>query len=177
MEKRAKIQSKPRRITIGPTCPVCNAKEPARGIISYYSKRELDFNSLFFFRTCGKALQWRTTNFRESLSRSLCMYRMRLPWRQAQDFGHSCWISACKFFYYHNDQWKQSPSYWIDILQAKLDIILQDKNLINQKRASYFAKPKKLSIGPTCPVCDLRFTKSQNRDHVGKFNFDANHFT
>ena len=36
MEKRAKIQSKPRRITIGPTCPVCNAKEPARGIIFYY---------------------------------------------------------------------------------------------------------------------------------------------
>ena len=49
MEKRAKIQSKPRRITIGPTCPVCNAKEPARGIISYYSKMELDFNYFFFF--------------------------------------------------------------------------------------------------------------------------------
>ena len=38
MEKRAKIQSKPRRITIGPTCPVCNAKEPARGMICH------DFN-------------------------------------------------------------------------------------------------------------------------------------
>ena len=38
MEKRAKIQSKPRRITIGPTCPVCNAKEPARGMIRH------DFN-------------------------------------------------------------------------------------------------------------------------------------
>ena len=27
-------------------------------------------------------------------------------------------------------------------------------------------KPKKINIGPTCPVCDLTFTKSQNRDHV-----------
>ena len=57
----------------------------------------------------------------------------------------------------------------VGLVHARLDILLQDMNLVNQKRASYFAKPKKLSIGPTCPVCDLRFTKAQNRDHVGKF--------
>ena len=28
------------------------------------------------------------------------------------------------------------------------------------------SQPKKLNIGPRCPVCDLTFTKSQNRDHV-----------
>jgi len=30
----------------------------------------------------------------------------------------------------------------------------------------FFAKPKKTSIGSHCPVCDMKFTKSQNRDHV-----------
>jgi hypothetical protein len=27
-------------------------------------------------------------------------------------------------------------------------------------------KPKKKNIGPQCPLCDLTFTKSQNRDHI-----------
>ena len=54
----------------------------------------------------------------------------------------------------------------VGLVHNKLDFLLQDKNLVYQKRTSYFAKPKKLSIGPTCPVCDQRFTKAQNRDHV-----------
>ena len=98
------------------------------------------------------------------------MYRMRLPWRQAQDFGHSCWISACKFL----KVLSQSPSYLIDILQAKLDIILQDKNLINQKRASYFAKPKKLSIGPTCPVW---YVLNENDKNTKKISINLKHFS
>jgi hypothetical protein len=28
------------------------------------------------------------------------------------------------------------------------------------------SKPKKQNIGPQCPLCDLTFTKSQNRDHI-----------
>ena len=42
----------------------------------------------------------------------------------------------------------------------------QDLELVAQKREIVQNKPKKVNIGPTCPVCDLTFTKSQNRDHV-----------
>ena len=38
--------------------------------------------------------------------------------------------------------------------------------MVAQKREIVMNKPKKINIGPTCPVCDLTFTKSQNRDHV-----------
>jgi hypothetical protein len=49
---------------------------------------------------------------------------------------------------------------------SRLDALLQDEELVAQKREIYINKPKKVNIGPTCPVCDLTFTKSQNRDHV-----------
>ncbi len=47
-----------------------------------------------------------------------------------------------------------------------MDLILSNQELVNLKRAKFLAKPKKQSIGPCCPVCDLQFTKNQNRDHV-----------
>ncbi len=49
---------------------------------------------------------------------------------------------------------------------SRLDTLLQDDDLVAQKREIVMNKPKKINIGPTCPVCDLTFTKSQNRDHV-----------
>lgn len=49
---------------------------------------------------------------------------------------------------------------------SKLDELLADKELVAKKRELVFNKPKKQSIGASCPVCDLQFNKGQNRDHV-----------
>ena len=49
---------------------------------------------------------------------------------------------------------------------SKLDELLTNEDLVAQKREQAFNKPKKIHIGPNCPVCDMKFTKSQNRDHV-----------
>ena len=53
----------------------------------------------------------------------------------------------------------------------KLDKLLQDENLIVQKRETSKTRTKKVNIGPQCPICDLKFAKAPNRDHV------ASHFT
>ena len=47
-----------------------------------------------------------------------------------------------------------------------MDELLTNEDLVAQKREQAFNKPKKIHIGPNCPVCDMKFTKSQNRDHV-----------
>merc|ERR1712062_408670 len=41
-----------------------------------------------------------------------------------------------------------------------------DKDLVALKQQIALSKPKKLNIGPECPVCGIKFTKNQNRDHV-----------
>ena len=41
MEKRAKALAKPRRVAIGPTCPVCNARDPAREHVARHFSDEL----------------------------------------------------------------------------------------------------------------------------------------
>ena len=46
---------------------------------------------------------------------------------------------------------------------SRLDILLQDEELVAQKREIVMNRPKKINIGPTCPVCDITFTKNQNR--------------
>jgi uncharacterized protein (DUF2225 family) len=48
-------------------------------------------------------------------------------------------------------------------VHARLDLFLLDKKLVSTKRESFMSKPKKLNIGPTCPVCNIKFTKTQNR--------------
>ena len=78
------------------------------------------------------------------------------------DYPDPCACIECD---YRGDKPK-TLSIHVGLVHAKLDVLLQDKNLVKQRRASYFAKPKKLSIGPNCPVCDQRFSKAQNRDHV-----------
>ena len=52
------------------------------------------------------------------------------------------------------------------LVHGQLDIILNDNELMEDKRNNHYSKPKKLSIGPKCPICDLQFAKGQNRDHV-----------
>ena len=58
----------------------------------------------------------------------------------------------------------------IALVHGKLDFFLKNKSLVQRKRKQYMSQPKKLNIGPRCPVCDLTFTKSQNREF---FCFEA----
>ncbi len=39
---------------------------------------------------------------------------------------------------------------------SKLDELLQNEELVAAKRAKAMSKPKKVSVGPSCPVCDTR---------------------
>ncbi len=49
---------------------------------------------------------------------------------------------------------------------SKLDELLMNAELVAIKREQALAKPKKLVLGPECPICGIQFTKNQNRDHV-----------
>ncbi len=51
----------------------------------------------------------------------------------------------------------------IALVHGKLDILLGDRNLVSMKQIKHFSKPQKMNIGPSCPVCDMPFTKGQNR--------------
>ncbi|TRY75091.1 hypothetical protein TCAL_00608 [Tigriopus californicus] len=52
------------------------------------------------------------------------------------------------------------------LVHGLLDKFLQDQNLIAEKIAFQASKPKKISLGMTCPICDVTFSKPQKRDHV-----------
>ena len=123
-EKRQKILTKPKRVVIGPSCPICGVKEPAREHVARHFSDELlaIVNSYPDPTICVE-----------------CEYKADKP---------------------------KTLSIHVGLVHAKLDVMLLDPDLLDQKRENYQAKPKKLSIGPYCPVCDVKFTKSQNRDHV-----------
>lgn len=122
--KRAKAMAKPKKIAIGPTCPVCDVKEPAREHVARHFSDEL------------------------------MEYVNNLP--------DPCQCNECE---YAADKAKTLAIH-VALVHGKLDIILSNKDVVALKRAKHQAKPKKQSIGPTCPVCDMQFTKNQNRDHV-----------
>jgi len=49
---------------------------------------------------------------------------------------------------------------------SKLDQLLQDEALVESKRELALARPKKTPLGSQCPICEVGFTKSTNREHV-----------
>ena len=56
--------------------------------------------------------------------------------------------------------------YDISILgHSKLDELLQDHDLVNEKRSRIMAKPRRIAIGPICPICDV---KDPAREHVAR---------
>ena len=124
--KRAKAMSKPKKISLGPTCPVCDTKDPAREHVARHFGEEL----LAYI----------------------------------QDFGGEN-PTACNECEYKGDKPKTLGIH-VALVHGKLDILLADNELVQIKRHNFFSKPKKLSIGPRCPICEMQFTKSQNRDHV-----------
>ena len=124
--KRAKAMSKPKKISLGPTCPVCDVRDPAREHVARHFGEEL----LAYI----------------------------------QDFGGEN-PTSCNECEYKGDKPKTLGIH-VALVHGKLDILLADQELVQIKRHNFFSKPKKLSIGPKCPICEMQFTKSQNRDHV-----------
>lgn len=39
---------------------------------------------------------------------------------------------------------------------SKLDELLQNEELVKAKKALVLSRPKKLQIGPACPICDMQ---------------------
>ena len=52
---------------------------------------------------------------------------------------------------------------------SMLDEYLQDQELVERKRDQFQKKPKKMSFGPDCPICDA---KGRDRDHVTRHFMD-----
>ena len=48
---------------------------------------------------------------------------------------------------------------------SMLDEYLQDQELVEKKRDQFLKKPKKMSFGPDCPICDA---KGRDRDHIAR---------
>jgi hypothetical protein len=44
--------------------------------------------------------------------------------------------------------------------------LLQDANLIAERKREFVAKPNKLTIGTVCPVCEQTLSKQHSRVHV-----------
>ena len=122
--KRAKALSKPKKMAIGPVCPICNVKEPAREHVARHFSDEL----MVYINEFEDKTSCNECDYKGDKSKTLAIH--------------------------------------VALVHGKLDLILLNQELVDLKRAKYLAKPKKQTIGPKCPVCDLQFTKNQNRDHV-----------
>lgn len=124
--KRARSMSKPRKVALGPTCPVCDTRDPAREHVARHFGDELH--------------------------------------AYITEFGGEN-VSACNECEYRGDKPKTLGIH-VALVHGKLDILLADEELVQIKRHNFLNKPKKLAIGPKCPICDMQFSKNQNRDHV-----------
>ena len=125
--KQRKAMSKPKKLSIGPECPICGmrfTKSQNRDHVSWHFMDELrDY---------------------------------------VQTFADSQQCNQCE---YRSDKVDNLVKH-LALGHSKLDELLKNEELVAAKKEMARIKPKKISIGPTCPICDLTFTKSQNRDHV-----------
>ena len=128
-EKRALAKSKPKKQTIGPTCPICDVRDPPREHVARHFSDELNeyVSTLPDQQQCAK-----------------CSYRGE----RAKNLGLH-----------------------IALVHGMLDLYLNNGKMVSAKRHKFLDQPKKQTIGPKCPVCDLVFTKSQNR-FVSRFFSD-----
>ena len=221
-QKRERVMNKPKKVTIGNTCPVCDIKEPSREHVS---------------RHFGDELLEIVMNFEDPSQCTECIYKNDKPKNVAIHIGlvhaildhflaneelvkekresyvckpqrinvgsscpvcdqvfakgtnrdHICWHFmdelrnyaqevhnivdqdeinfSCNECSYSSDK-LDNLSKHLALGHSRLDVLLQDEELVAQKREIHLNRPKKVNIGPTCPVCDVTFTKSQNRDHV-----------
>ena len=54
----------------------------------------------------------------------------------------------------------------VALVHGQLEQNLNDPELVQAKRTAFMSKPKKVNVGLVCPICDLKFAKTPNRDHV-----------
>ena len=73
--------------------------------------------------------------------------------------------TACVECDYKADKPK-TLSIHVALVHGQLEQNLNDPDLVQAKRTAYMSKPKKVNVGLVCPICDLKFAKTPNRDHV-----------
>ena len=73
--------------------------------------------------------------------------------------------NPCYIFCATWDSNLESYIYLIFLGHSKLDELLQDHDLVNEKRSRIMAKPRRIAIGPICPICDV---KDPAREHVAR---------
>ena len=70
----------------------------------------------------------------------------------------------CAFCEYTNPKLEKMAKH-VALGHSKLDELLQNEDLVMEKRAKALAKPRRVAIGPTCPVCNAR---DPAREHVAR---------
>ena len=75
---------------------------------------------------------------------------------------------ACSRCSYRGER-PQNLAKHIALVHAMLDEFLRDNDLVQVRRAEIMSKPKKISIGSTCPVCRQSIAK---RDRCELFTFE-----
>ena len=69
---------------------------------------------------------------------------------------------ACSRCSYRGER-PQNLAKHIALVHSMLDEFLRDPDLVQARRAEIMSKPKKISIGSTCPVCKQSITKRDSR--------------
>jgi hypothetical protein len=70
----------------------------------------------------------------------------------------------CQQCYYTTDKLDNLVKHYA-LGHSKLDELLQDEELIQRKREEHAKKPKRLSFGPDCPICN---EPGKEREHVAR---------
>jgi len=95
--------------------------------------------------------------------------RVHVIWHYMDDLREQVMEFAnprqCEFCPYTNDKIEKMAKH-IALGHSKLDELLGDPVLLEKKQKIAANKPKKVQLGPVCPICDVPFTKSTTRDHV-----------
>ncbi len=218
MEKRSEILSKPKKVSIGDNCPICDVAIPKRDsrvhVIWHFMDDLREIVSSFADQKicdfCGyqnprpdkmaKHLALGHSKLDELLMNDELVQEKRdvalnkpkkmvlgpqcpicdMHFTKNQNRDHVAWHfmdelrelvlafddpRRCNQCSYTSDKVDNLVKH-IALGHSKLDELMQDEQLVLQKRQLALAKPKKLSLGPECPICDMKFTKNQNRDHV-----------
>lgn len=150
--RRAEQMSKPEKVQIGNTCPICDAaiaKQHARVHVIWHFIEEL--------REVANGFQ-------------NPMVRQFLPFLLAADFAlYYCFFclvfQSCDICNDYTNPNIDKVAKHLALGHSMLDKLLADKALVAEKRSKATARPKKENVGPICPVCSAR---EPTREHVAR---------
>ncbi len=145
--KRMKALAKPKKVTIGPKCPICDIKDPARKLTCLFCSTTEQLIVAFLFPLPGEHV---SRHFMAELMDSVLGLEDQLQ---------------CPECPYRGEK-SQNVARHIALVHSKLDLLLADEELVRKRRQEYQAKPNKINIGSECPVCDQPLTKQHSRVHV-----------